>query len=144
MYSGESVNWPSSVRTEQLTAEDWEPLTVLIDDARDFKDGRAAHTARTANAAFELLSALQGRRIDDLWLDYDLIGGSVQPVVDHLLRLAAGGRPLDVVRIHVHSANVREGHRITEALARAGYPASRSFAANMWRRASPPEGMDWA
>nr|WP_270886883.1 hypothetical protein [Pedococcus sp. 5OH_020] len=101
-------------------------------------------TARTSANAITLLASLQGSRIGDLWLDNDLIGGdTVQPVLDPLLALATMGTPLDVVRIHVHSSNIREGHRVCAELVQAGYPARRSYAANMWVRArfpSPPRG----
>jgi len=111
-------------------------VTVLVDDTRDFKDGRPAQTARTSVSALALLDSTAGARIDDLWLDYNLIGDdTVQPVVDRLIALAAAGTPLKVSRIHVHSSNIRHGHRITAELAAAGYPARRSYAAGMWVRA---------
>ncbi len=82
--------------------------------------------------------------IAELWLDYDLIAGdTVQPFVDHLVTLAKAGAPLDVGRIHVHSSNIRNGHRITTELVQAGYPAARSYVANMWVRAAPPAGDAW-
>src|SRR5688500_9439474 len=99
-------------------------VTVLVDDTRDFKDGRPALTARSSAAALVLLDGLAGARIDDLWLDYNLIGDdTVQPVVDRLIALADAGTPLATARIHVHSSNIRHGHRITAELAAAGYPA---------------------
>ena len=111
-------------------------VTVLVDDTRDFKDGRPALTARTSAAALVLLNSLAGARIDDLWLDYNLIGDdTVQPLVDHLIALAAAGTPFAVSTIHVHSSNIRHGHRITAELAAAGYAARRSYAAKMWVRA---------
>jgi hypothetical protein len=111
-------------------------VTVLVDDTRDFKDGRPAVTARTSADALVLLERLTGGHIDDLWLDYDLVGDdTVQPVVDHLVGLARAGAPLAVLRIHVHSSNIRHGHRITAELAAAGYPTRRSYAAGMWVRA---------
>ena len=110
-------------------------VTVLVDDTRDFKDGRPALTARSSADALVLLDSLAGARIDDLWLDYNLIGeDTVQPVVDHLVGLARAGTPLATARIHVHSSNIRHGHRITAELAAVGYPARRSYAANLWVR----------
>lgn len=120
-----------------MSVDNTEPLTVLLDDARDFKDGRPARVVRTSDDALALLISLDGRPIDDLWLDYDLIGDdTAQPVVDHLVALSAAGAPLEVARIHVHSSNIRHGHRICAELSKAGYPARRSFAANMWVRAA--------
>lgn len=111
------------------------PLTVLVDDTRDFKDGRPALTARTSEEALALLRRLADTPIDDLWLDYDLsLGDTAQPVVDHLVGLAAAGRPQAVATIRVHSSNIRHGHRICAELVAAGYPARRSYAANMWVR----------
>lgn len=111
------------------------PLTVLVDDTRDFKDGRPALTARTSQQALDLLRSLEGTHIDDLWLDYDLsFGDTAQPLVDHLIALATSGEPQRVGRVHVHSSNIRHGHRICAELVAAGYPARRSYAANLFVR----------
>lgn len=111
-------------------------LTVLVDDTRDFKDGRPTLTAKTSADALTVLEALGAARVDDLWLDYNLVGDdTVQPVVDRLIALADAGTPLAVARIHVHSSNIRHGYRICAELAAAGYPARRSYAANLWVRA---------
>ena len=111
------------------------PLTVLVDDTRDFKDGRPALTARTSEEALALLRGLVDTPIDDLWLDYDLgLGDTAQPVVDHLVELAAAGSPQSIVTIRVHSSNIHHGHRICAELVAAGYTARRSYAANMWVR----------
>ncbi|MGG5257526.1 cyclic-phosphate processing receiver domain-containing protein [Phycicoccus avicenniae] len=111
-------------------------LRVLVDDVRVFRDGRPAHVVQTSSEALALLDTLGGRFIDELWLDHDLVGDdTVQPVIDRLTTLAAAGTPLPVGRILVHSANIREGHRITTELQAVGYPARRSFVAGMWRHA---------
>jgi len=118
-------------------------LVVLVDDTRDFKDGRDALTARTSQEAVALLRSLQACPLDDLWLDYDLShGDTAQPVVDHLVALAACGEPLQVGRILVHSSNIRHGHRIRAELAAAGYPARRSYAANLFVRHRWPGTLD--
>lgn len=107
-----------------MSIDKTKPLTVLLDDARDFKDGRPAHVVRTSSDALALLVSLDGRPIDDLWLDYDLIGDDTsQPVVDQLVALAAAGAPLEVARFLVHSSNIRHGHRICAELSKAGYPS---------------------
>lgn len=111
------------------------PLTVLVDDTRDFKDGRPALTARTSQQALDLLRSLEGTHIDDLWLDYDLsFGDTAQPLVDHLIALATSGEPQRVGRVHVHSSNIRHGHRICAELVAVGYPARRSYAASLFVR----------
>ncbi|PKW25715.1 cyclic-phosphate processing receiver domain-containing protein [Phycicoccus duodecadis] len=111
-------------------------LRVLVDDVRVFKDGRPALVARTSDEVLTLLASLGGRTIDELWLDHDLIDDdTVQPVVDHLVSVAAAGTPAPVRQVLVHSANVRAGHRVTVELVAAGYRARRSFVAGMWRHA---------
>lgn len=108
-------------------------LRVLVDDVRDFKDGREAVVLRTSAEAVAHLQCLHGQRVDELWLDHDLAGDdTVQPLVDLLVADAANGRPLWVSRIWVHSSNIREGHRIVQELHAAGYPVQRSYAANLW------------
>ena len=84
-------------------------LRVLVDDVRDFKDGRAAVVLRTSADAVAYVQGLHGRWVDELWLDHDLVGeDTVQPLVDLLVADAAHGRPLRVGRIWVHSSNIRE------------------------------------
>jgi hypothetical protein len=114
---------------------------VLVDDTRDFKDGRSTLTARTSTEAVALLERLSPTPIDELWLDYDLgSGDTAQPVVEHLVTAAALGAPQQVSAILVHSSNIRHGHRVTAELVAAGYPARRSYAAGLFVRArrSPP------
>lgn len=107
---------------------------VLVDDVRDFKDGRPAVVLRSSAAAVAYLRTLTGRRVGELWLDHDLVGDdTVQPLVDLLVADAVSGHPLAVGRIWVHSSNIREGHRIVQELEAAGYPVRRSYAANLWR-----------
>ena len=109
-------------------------LRVLVDDVRDFKDGRSAVVLRTSREAVDYVARLGDRRIDELWLDHDLVGDdTVQPLVGHLVAAAASGRPVPVDRNLVHSSNIRAGHRVVQELAAAGYRVERSFAANLWR-----------
>ena len=111
-----------------------EVLRVLVDDVRDFKDGRGAVVLRTSAAAMAYVQGLAGRWIDELWLDHDLIGeDTVQPLVDLLVTEATQGRPVPVRRVWVHSSNIREGHRVVQELEAAGYPVQRNYAANLWR-----------
>ena len=108
-------------------------LVILLDDVRRFRDGRPALVVRSSSEALALLQSIGPQLIDELWLDYDLVrGDTAQPVVDHLVALAADGSPLNVSRIEVHSSNAREGHRICDELCRAGYNARRNFAARLW------------
>jgi hypothetical protein len=115
------------------------PTTLLVDDTRLFKDGRPARVARTSSEAVDLLNALAGARIDELWLDYDLLfGDTVQPFVDHLVALAQNGDAPDIGRICVHTSQIRAGHQLVIDLNAAGYNTVRSYAANMWVRNRAP------
>ena len=109
-------------------------LTVLVDDVRTFRDGRPALLARTSGEALALFDQLADRRIDHLWLDFELIGDdTAQPVVDHLVRTASTGNPVDIGQIHIHTACIREGHQMGLDLKKAGYTVAVSYAARMWR-----------
>lgn len=109
---------------------------VLVDDVRDFKDGREAVVFRGSSEAVGYVRSLGTRVIDELWLDHDLTGDdTVQPLVDLLVERARSGAAVRVRQIWVHSANPRAGHRVLTELQQAGYPARRSFVANMWRHA---------
>jgi hypothetical protein len=110
-------------------------VIVLLDDVRSFRDGRAHHIFRTSADLVAFLAATPPE-IAELWLDYDLLNtDTAQPVVDYLVCRARDGIPVAVHRIWVHSANTREGHRITESLRRAGYAAQRSFHSGLFTRA---------
>ena len=123
------------------------PLTVLIDDARGFRDERPALVARSSREALGLLEELGRKRIDHLWLDHDLGGeDTIRPVVDLMVRLANTGSPLNVGQIHVHSANVGGGHWMRLELEAAGYLVIQSYSLCMWTHQSAPTcaGVDQA
>jgi hypothetical protein len=112
-----------------------QPLTVLVDDVRAFRDQRPAMVARSSQEALALLERLGGQRIDHLWLDHDLGGeDTIRPVVALLVRVAQRGSPADVGQIHIHSSNVSGGYRMGVALRAAGYPVVHSYALAMWTR----------
>jgi hypothetical protein len=109
------------------------PLTVLVDDVRGFRDERPALVARSSQEALTLLDELGGTRIDNLWLDHDLVGDdTIRPVVNWMVQLASTGSPLNVGQIHIHSSNVGAGHWMRLELEAAGYPVTRNFSLNMW------------
>jgi hypothetical protein len=111
------------------------PLTVLVDDVRGFRDERPAQVARSSQEALKLFDELGGTRIDDLWLDHDLVGeDTIRPVVDVLVQLANAGSPLNVGTIHIHSSNVGAGHWMGVELRGAGYAVVRSYSLTMWTR----------
>jgi hypothetical protein len=110
-----------------------DPLVVLVDDVRSFRDGRACRIARSAEAALELLTQLCDREVDELWLDFDLGGDTtVMPVVKHLVEAAHAGRPVPIRRVRVHSSNSRGAHRIVILLRQAGYPVERDYNRAIW------------
>jgi len=112
------------------------PLTVLVDDVRGFRDKRPALVARSSAGALDLLDELRDERIDDLWLDHDLVGeDTIRPVVELLVRLANEGTPQSVGQIHIHSSNVGAGHWMRLELHAAGYSVVHSYALAMWTRA---------
>lgn len=103
-----------------------ETVVILVDDLRDFRDGRECMVARTSAEAVALLSSVR-TRVDELWLDHDLgPGDDVLAVVAWLEEAAFRGEPLDVGRVLVHSANPVGASRVLAALRRWGYPAVRS------------------
>ena len=112
-------------------------LTVLIDDVREFKDGRPALVARSSKEALSLLEGLGHKRIDHLWLDHDLGGAdTIRPVIDLMVQLASTGSPLNVGQVHIHTANVGAGYQIGLDLREAGYAVVRSYSLGMWTRDS--------
>ena len=114
---------------------DRQPLTVLVDDVRDFKDQRPALVARSSPEALRLLDELEGARIDHLWLDHDLTGkDKVDPVVNRLAHRARSGSPQNVGQIHIHTVNIGAGLKMDARLRAAGYSVVRSYALNMWTR----------
>lgn len=124
----------ATTRPPFRVVNDDDPLIVLVDDVRVFKDGRAQVVARSVDEALDALDRLNDRRIDELWLDYDIVGGTSQPVVDRLVRMAGVGHPLDIGLILVHSSRVPEGLHVTQELAHAGYRAERNYAQGIWTR----------
>jgi hypothetical protein len=111
------------------------PLTVLVDDVREFRDARPALLARSSQEALTLLDELGGKRIDHLWLDHDLGGeDTLGPVVDLMVQLARTGSPLDVGQVHIHTANIGAGRWMGDQLRAAGYTVVRSYSLGMWTR----------
>lgn len=123
-----------TTRAPFRVVRDDDPFIVLVDDVRMFKDGRAQVIARSADEALDALDRLSDRRIDELWLDYDIVGGTSQPVVDRLVTMAEHGFPADIGTIFVHSSRVPEGLHVTQALTDAGYRAERNYAQGIWSR----------
>lgn len=120
------------------------PLVVLVDDTRAFRDRRPHLQVRRGHDAVELLHAVGDRHIDELWLDYDLFGGTTSvAAVDHLVARAEHGNGLRVNVIEVHSARLPEALHITQRLRRAGYRARRCHVQGIWTRFDPALHDEW-
>lgn len=107
--------------------------TFLIDDLRDFRDGRDAAIARTSAQAFQMLENIPA--IQHLWLDHDLgelADGrvdDVMKVVDWLCEYAFTRDELYPVEvIHVHTSNPVGARTMMQSLARYGYRVVRENA----------------
>jgi hypothetical protein len=86
--------------------------------------------------ALDLLDELRDKRIDDLWLDHDLVGDdTIRPVVELMVRLANEGTPQNVGQVHIHSSNVGAGHWMGVELRAAAYCVVHSYALATWTRA---------
>ena len=105
-----------------------QPLRVLVDDVRSFRDGRPCRVARSSDAGVALLRSLAGSRIDELWLDHDLVGDdTIAPVVEELC-----SSPYDVGSVIVHASRSGPAMRVVAALRAAGYAVSRSYDLRLW------------
>lgn len=105
-------------------------LTILIDDLRDFKDGRERLVARTDAEGLDLLKVNRGVFIDELWLDHDLgmLDGekiTIKSVVYELEYCAFHGKPYQIGKIFVHSSNAPGAAEVVKGLTRQGYDVER-------------------
>lgn len=94
-------------------------LTVLVDDVRSFRDGRACLIARTSADGVALRRDLHGRHIDDLWLDHVAGNDTVWPVVHLLEDMSLDGRPFDIGLLHVHASRAGPAHQMLVSARRA-------------------------
>ncbi|WP_256792964.1 cyclic-phosphate processing receiver domain-containing protein [Terrabacter sp. Ter38] len=119
-------------------------LVVLVDDTRAFRDRRPHLQVRRGDNAVALLSLVDDRQVDGLWLDYGLLDATTSAAaVDHLVSRAERGTPLRVGTIEVHSARVTEGLEVTQRLRRAGYPARPCYAQGIWMRFDAAIHCEW-
>lgn len=104
------------------------PSRVLVDDVRGFRDHRPCTVARSSAEGVALLRSLAGQRIDELWLDHDLVGDdTVWPVVEELRATS-----YDVGAVIVHASRSGPAVRVAQALRAAGYSVSRSYDLTLW------------
>lgn len=101
-------------------------VVVLIDDVRRFRDDRACLVARSSSAGVALLESLRGGRIDELWLDHDLVGDdTIWPVIRFLERAYLAGAPLAVGQVLVHASRSGPAHEVVVSMRRLGYDVVR-------------------
>jgi hypothetical protein len=84
--------------------------TFVIDDLREFHDGRPAVIARTSKEALTYLEDNRDIHFTDVWFDHDLGEpegklDDVMPVVDYFSERAFNDEPVDVDIIYVHTSN---------------------------------------
>jgi len=104
--------------------------TLIIDDERDFLDGRECDVARSSYEAIELFSnddgVNNGVSYDEVWLDFSLSGSdSIMDFVFFASRSAAQGNPLRVGNFVIHTSTWDGASLIKHVLDGAGYTNSR-------------------
>lgn len=103
------------------------PLILAVDDRRLLP--QATGIARSSREGILLLEEHRDRRIDELWLDYDLGGGdTIMPVVALLEQAAFDDRPFRIGAIFVHTSDMSAGETIVRALTVWNYRARRAIA----------------
>jgi hypothetical protein len=103
-------------------------LVVLIDDIRSFRDSRPCLIARSSASGVQLLESLRDRRIEELWLDHDLVGeDTIWPVI----RFLEESR-LDIGIAHIQAARSGPANRMGISLRRVGYDVQRSTDLSLW------------
>jgi hypothetical protein len=126
-------------RHARSRAESRAGLTILVDNARSFADGRPCLVARTAEEGVALLHRHEFDAIDELWLESDLGWRhasplTAAPVIDELVRAAAAHRPYNIGVVMVHTRNAVGAAGIKRALQDAGYPVRRHYDPRTLRR----------
>jgi hypothetical protein len=102
---------------------------LVIDDLRNFRDGRDAEYARTSAEGLDILE--KNAPLDELWLDHDLgmlesgRPDTIMPVIDYLAGLAFDGRPYPVKRVVVHTSNPVGARQMVQSLQNYGYNVTR-------------------
>jgi len=104
--------------------------TLLIDDDRDFLDGREYTVIRTSFDAVQHFSAEDGSyngvSYETVWLDFSLRGGdSIMDFIFFAARMARAGTPLKVERFVIHTSSWDGAALIKEVLQEVGYTTVR-------------------
>ncbi len=104
--------------------------TLLIDDDRDFLDGRPYTVLRSSDEAIEHFSnpdgSLKNVSYDEVWLDYSLRGSdSIDPFVHFARKAAAAGTPLKVKLFVIHTSSWGGANLIKQILEAGKYKTRR-------------------
>jgi len=104
--------------------------TLLIDDDRDFLDGRDYDIARSSSEAIEFFltsdGVSTGASYETVWLDFSLRGGdSIMDFIFLAARKASAGEPLAVERFVIHTSSWDGAALIKQILEGAGYSTVR-------------------
>lgn len=96
-------------------------VIFLLDDERNFADGRDAIIARTTDEAIAAVANLN--EIHELWLDFILdYGEDVMPFIWHLVNRHNAGNPVKIHRVIFHSSAWQARGLIETVGAKAGFP----------------------
>ena len=98
---------------------------LLVDDLRNFRDGRKSVIARNSVEALAILNS--DNVWDEIWLDHDLgivdsIGiDTIMSVVDFMCEQAYNETPVEVATVYVHTSNPVGAKQIMSSLQNYGY-----------------------
>jgi len=79
-------------------------MILLIDDFREFKDGREAIIARSSAAGISELA--HHKKLSELWLDFDLGGtDDIIPVLRYLLEAYREQQAPTIGQVYIHTSS---------------------------------------
>lgn len=90
--------------------------TLLLDDERNFVDGREHTVIRSSQEAIQLFTDSPDVEFDEMWLDFILVGNDT--VLDFALfakKQALAGSPLKVKKFIIHTSS-GSGYQILKSL----------------------------
>ena len=118
---------PEAMESDGLPTMTAAPLIVLVDDVRRFTDDRSALVYRSSAEAIEGLREIDVS-IDELWLDYDVVGDdTIRPVLNYIEELSHAGTPLDVRQVVIHTSSATGAHEIRIWCRHLGLPFDRLY-----------------
>ena len=109
---------------------------LLIDDLRNFRDGRECVIARTSAEAHAILAT--NEPFYEIWFDHDLglldngVPDTTMSIVDLLAERAYNDDAYPVSQIYVHTSNSVGSKQIFSSLTNYGYSAVRVYAGDIF------------